>query len=63
VLDTGTVRRKQRDRVMDLVDPQQRRIADPVAHSGVAHLGPEGLVAGGVGGAESDVAESGDRDR
>ena len=63
VLDARPVRRKQRDRVMDLVDAQQRRIADPVAHPGVAHLGPEGLVAGRVGGAEPDVAESGDARR
>ena len=45
---------------MDLVDAQQRRIADPVADAGIAHLGPEGFVAGGVGGAEPDVAEAGD---
>jgi hypothetical protein len=58
VLDARSVGRKQRVRVMDLVDTQQRRVADSVAHSGVADLGPEHLIAGRVGGAESDVAES-----
>jgi hypothetical protein len=57
VLDARAVRRKQGDRVMDLVDAQQRRIADPVAHAGVADFGPEGFVAGRVGRAQSDVAE------
>ena len=52
VLDACPARRKQRDRVMDLVDAQQCRIADAVADSRVADLGPEGIVAGGVGGAE-----------
>ena len=60
VLDARPVGRKQRDRVMHLIDAQQRGIADPVAHSGVAHFGPERLVTGRVGGAESDVAESRD---
>ncbi len=60
VLDTRPVRRKQRDRVMDLVDTQQRRISDPVADPRVAHLGPEGLVTHCVGGAQPDVAETGD---
>lgn len=58
VLDARSVGRKQRDRVMELVDTQQRRVADSVAHSGVADLGPEHPIAGRVGGAESDVAES-----
>jgi hypothetical protein len=49
VLDARSVRRKQCDRVMDLVDAQQRRIADAVTHPGVAHLGPECLVARRVG--------------
>ena len=49
VLDARSVGRKQRDRVMELVDTQQRRVADSVAHSGVADLGPEHLIAGRVG--------------
>ncbi len=60
VLDARPVGRKERDGVMDLVDPQQRGIADPVAHAGVAHLGPERLVADCIGGAKTDVAEPGD---
>src|SRR5256886_10218119 len=48
VLDPRSVRRKQRDRVMDLVDTQQRRIADAIAHSGVADFVPERLIAARV---------------
>src|SRR5712671_6717389 len=60
VLYARAVRREQRNRMMDLVDPQQRRVADPVADPGIAYAGPEDLVAGRVSGAQSDVAESGD---
>jgi hypothetical protein len=59
VLDAGPIRGKQSDGVMDLVDAEQGRIADPVAHPGVAHCRPESLVARRVGAAETDVAESG----
>jgi SAM-dependent methyltransferase len=60
VLDARSIRRKQCDRVMDLVDAQQRRIADAVAHPGVADLGPKSFITPCVGGAEPDVAESSD---
>src|SRR6266508_2263178 len=49
VLAARSVRRKQCDRVLDLVDAQRRRVADAVTHPGVAHLGPECLVARRVG--------------
>ena len=57
VLDPAKFRRKQRDRVMDLVDAQQRGVADAVGDADVADLRPKALVAGRVRGAESDMAE------
>ena len=39
VLDARAIRRKQRDGVVNLVDAQQRRVADPVADPGVAYFG------------------------
>jgi len=60
VLDSGPVGWKQRDGVVNFVDPKQRRVADPVAHPRVADLGPEGLVAHRVRGAKADMAEAGD---
>ena len=60
VLDAGLRRTHQRDGVMDRVDAHQRDIADAVADAGVADLGPEPLVACGIGGVEADVAEAGD---
>ncbi len=45
---------------MDRIDAHQRNIADAVADAGVAHLGPEPLVAGRIGGVEADMAEAGD---
>src|SRR5262249_59631434 len=60
VLDAGAIGREQRDRVMHFVDPQQRRVADAVAHARIAYLRPERLVARGVRRAQADVAEAGD---
>ena len=60
VLDTGPVGRKQGDGVVDLVDPEQRRVTDAVADPGIAHPCPELLVASRVGRAQPDMAEGGD---
>ncbi len=43
--------------MVDGVDAQQRRVADPVGHPRVQELGPEGLVTRGIGSAQADVAE------
>lgn len=60
VLHAVPRRREQRHLVVDLVDAQQRRLADAVAHAGAEFLRPEPLVARGIRGAQSDVAETGD---
>ncbi len=51
-------RREQRDLVMDLVDAQQRRIADAVADLRAQQAGPEFFVAARVERAQADVAET-----
>jgi hypothetical protein len=46
--------------VVDLVDPEQRCIADAVADARIAHMCPEPLVAPWIGRAQPDMAEAGD---
>src|SRR5207247_6291899 len=60
VLDAGLRCTHKRDGVVDPVDAHQRDVTDAVADAGVAHLGPEPFVAGGICGIQSDVAEAGD---
>jgi hypothetical protein len=60
VLDAGTIGWEQRNRMMHLVDAQERCVTDTVADARVANLGPEGLVASRISGAQADVAEAGD---
>src|SRR3712207_5161242 len=58
--NSGPRRGEQRDRVVHLVDPHQRHVADAVRDAGIADRGPEALVAHHVRGAETDVGEAGD---
>src|SRR5262245_27722617 len=60
VLDAGTVGWKHRNRMMHLVDAQERCVANAVADARVADLRPEGLVASGISRAQADVTETGD---
>src|SRR5262245_8081050 len=60
VLNAGPAARKQGDRMVHLVDAQQRRVADAVAHTRIAHFRPEGLVPGRIGRVQPDMAEPGD---
>ena len=60
VLDAGPVGRKQRYRMMHGIDPQKRRVANTIGHTGVANLRPELFVSRCVGGAEPDMREPGD---
>src|SRR6266853_6226413 len=57
VLYAGMRRRKQRERVVDGIDAQQRRLTDPVGYPRVQKLRPERLVSRRVRGLEADVAE------
>ncbi|MCY1244894.1 hypothetical protein D9M72_579940 [compost metagenome] len=60
MLDAGVSGREQRDFVVDLVDSQQRRLADPVTYLCIAKPRPERFVARRIGRAQADVAEAGD---
>src|SRR5258708_37755652 len=59
MLDSVTVRWKQRDRMMHLIDAQQRCIADTVGDAGIASLSPELLVAGHAGRTKAHMTKSG----
>src|SRR6185295_8453110 len=59
VLDPGTIGCEQRDRMVHLIDAQERRLTDAVADPRVADPGPEGFVASRIGGAEAYVTEAG----
>ena len=59
VLDAGCRPGKQRDHMMYRSEAEQRRIADAVAHAGIAYGGPERLVPHDVGGIQTDMAEAG----
>src|SRR5258708_11929051 len=60
VVNAGTAARRQRHRMMNRIDADQSDIADSVAHTRVADLGPEPLVARGIGGIKADMTEAGD---
>jgi len=60
VLHAGVGAREKRDRMVDFIDTQQRRRAEPVADARVEDARPERLVAHGVRRAQTDVAETGD---
>jgi hypothetical protein len=60
VLHPVARRGEQGHLVVDLVDAQQGRVADAVAHLGAQHFRPELLVARRIRRAQSDVAEPGD---
>ena len=49
--------------VMDRIGAHRRNIADAVADAGIADLSPEPLAAGGIGGVEAVMAETGDPGR
>ncbi|MNV64489.1 hypothetical protein D3C71_1571340 [compost metagenome] len=51
--------REQRDLVMDLVDAQQRRLADAVADPGRQQARPEGLVAARIQRTQADMRKPG----
>src|SRR5712671_1003417 len=59
MLDSGTVRWKQRDRMVHLIDTQQRGIADTIGDAGVANMSPELLIAGHVGRTKADMTKAG----
>ena len=48
-MNAGPAPGGQRDGVMDRIDAHQGNITDAVADAGIANLGPEPLVAGGIG--------------
>src|ERR1700752_1486728 len=58
VLDSDNVRWKQRDRMMHLINAQERGIADPIGDAGVADLTPELIIAVHVGGAKADMTKA-----
>ncbi|MNG17068.1 hypothetical protein D3C84_1010260 [compost metagenome] len=60
VLHAGMGGREQGDLVMDLVDTQQRRLANSVTDPGVCQLSPEQFITPGIHGAQANVAETGD---
>src|SRR4029077_3693654 len=60
VVNAGTAARRQCHRMMNRIDADQSDIADSVAHTRVADLGPEPLVARGIGGVKADMTEAGD---
>ncbi len=49
VLDSGAVGWKQRDRMVYLINTQQRSIADTIGDAGVANGGPELLITDDIG--------------
>ena len=49
VLDSGAVGWKQRDRMVYLINTQQRGIADTIGDAGVANGGPELLITDDIG--------------
>ena len=63
MLDAGACRLEQRDLVVNLVDAQERRVADAIADAGAERADPETLVAHRIGRAQPDMAEAGDARR
>src|SRR6185295_5657589 len=53
----GVSRREQGERVVNGVDAQERRVADPVRDARVEEPRPEGFVPRSIGGAQPDMAE------
>jgi hypothetical protein len=49
VLDSGAVGWKQRDRMVYLINTQQRGFADTIGDAGVANGGPELLITDDIG--------------
>src|ERR1700730_4107209 len=60
VMNARPAPRRQCDGVMDSGDAHQCDVADPVTDPRVADLCPELLVPCGMGGAQADMAETGD---
>ena len=60
VLNAWSWRWEQSDRMMHLIDAQERRITDPIGNTRVAYRCPECLVTHGISRAESDMAEARD---
>src|ERR1700722_2900826 len=60
VLNAWAASRRQRYCVVNCINAHQRYVANTIADSGVANLGPEHLIQRGIRGTQANMAKSGD---